>query len=465
MGHFHRPAVTPLVVIDVVGLTPVQVGADTPALAALARDGFMTPMGAVLPAVTCSAQSSMLTGQLPREHGIVGNGWYFRELSEIWLWRQSNRLVAGEKVWEAARRRHPRLTCAKLFWWYNMYSSADWSVTPRPSYPADGRKIAGIYTQPHDLKYELERELGPFPLFHFWGPTADIVSSRWIAECARLVIERHRPTLTLVYLPHLDYDHQRYGPDDPRSRAALRAVDDLTGRLIGQARAVGANVLVVSEYGITPVRRPVDINRELRLAGLLAVQETLGWELLDAGASRAFAVADHQVAHVYVRDPEDVARTRKLLEKLDGVAEVLDEAGKQAVGLDHPRSGELVAVASPEAWFTYYYWLDDARAPDFAPTVDVHRKPGYDPAELFLASEDAGTKLRIAWRLAQKTLGFRYLMDVIPTHGSWVRGSHGRLPDDPQHGPVLLSSVHSLAPSKPPAVIDVFDLILTHLDA
>ncbi len=455
---------TPLVVIDVVGLTAAQVGADSPALAALAREGFLIPMGAVLPAVTCSAQSSMLTGTLPRDHGIVGNGWYFRDLSEIWLWRQSNRLVAGQKVWEAARRRHRGFTCAQLFWWYNMYSTADWSVTPRPSYPADGRKIPGIYTRPHDLKYELERELGPFPLFNFWGPTASIVSSRWIAECARLIIERRRPSLTLVYLPHLDYDHQRFGPDDPRSRAALRAVDELVGALAAQARREGAQVLVVSEYGIRPVRKPVDINRELRRSGLLEVHETLGWELLDAGASRAFAVADHQVAHVYVRDPDDVGRVRSLLEKLDGVAEVLDEFDKHRVGLDHHRSGDLVAVASPDAWFTYYYWLNDARAPDFAPTVDIHRKPGYDPAELFLASERIGTKLRIGWRLGQKLLGFRYLMDVIPLHGDWVRGSHGRLPNDPLHGPVLLGGYRTLAPTSPPAMTDVFDLILQHLE-
>jgi predicted AlkP superfamily pyrophosphatase or phosphodiesterase len=447
----------------VVGLTPAQVGADTPAMADLARRGFLTPLGAVLPAVTCAAQATMLTGTLPRQHGIVGNGWYFRELSEVWLWRQSNHLVAGQKVWEAARSAVPGFTCAKLFWWYNMYSSADWSVTPRPAYPADGRKVPGIYCQPQDLRRELEGELGPFPLFHFWGPGADLTSSRWIAECARLVLERKRPSLTLVYLPHLDYDHQRYGPDDPRSRMALRAVDGLVGTLVDHGRRIGAEVLIVSEYGIRPVLRAVDINRALRREGLLAVQETLGWELLDAGASRAFAVADHQVAHVYVREPGDVSRARAVIEKLDGVAEVLDEGGRWAVGLDHARAGELVAVAAPDAWFTYYYWLDDARAPDFAPTVDIHRKPGYDPAELFLRSNGVGTKLRIAARLAQKVLGFRYLMDVIPLHGEWVKGSHGRLPDDAAHGPVLIGSSRTHAPATVPAMTDVFDLICRHV--
>jgi predicted AlkP superfamily pyrophosphatase or phosphodiesterase len=453
-----------LVVLDVVGLTPAQLGPDTPQLSALAADGFATPLGAVLPAVTCSAQATMLTGKAPREHGVVGNGWYFRDTAEVALWKQSNALVAGEKVWEAARRRDPHFTCAKLFWWFNMYSSAEVSITPRPAYPADGRKIPGLYTQPHDLKYELHKELGAFPLFNFWGPTADLKSSRWISEAAKYVLEREAPSLTLVYLPHLDYDHQRFGPDDARSRQALRDVDGLCGELIAAAHAQDAEVLVVSEYGINEVHRAVDINRALRRAGLLAVQETLGWELLDAGASRAFAVADHQIAHVYVRDPADLGPTRAALEALEGVEAILDSDGKRRAGLDHARAGELVAVAERDAWFTYYYWLDDAKAPDFAPTVDIHRKPGYDPAELFLVDDSLATKMKIGFRLLQKLIGFRYYMDVIGLDPTRVRGSHGRLPDDPQHGPILIGSARRLAPTTPPAMRDVFDLILRHFD-
>src|SRR5262249_23586189 len=206
------------------------------------------------------------------------------------------------------------------------------------------------------------------------------------------------------------------------------------------------------------------INRALRRAGLLAVQDTVAGEPLDAGRSRAFAVADHQVAHVYVRDPVDVGLARAELEKLEGVADVLDDTGNDAVGPDHPRAGELVAVAAPDRWFTYYYWLDDAKAPDFAPTVEIHRKPGYDPAELFLATPGAGTKLRVARRLAQKMLGFRYVMDVIPLHGRFVRGSHGRLADDPAHGPVLIGSKPALRPAAAPAMTDLVSLVLPHLD-
>lgn len=430
----------PLLVLNVAGLTPGLLGQSTPNLVNLARGGFQAELRAILPALTCSAQSTLLTGLPPHEHGIVGNGWYFRDLSEVWLWRQSNRLVAGKKVWEKGREKNPSFTCAKLFWWYNMYSTADWSVTPRPIYPADGRKLPSIYTDPKELFHLLGRKLGTFPLFNFWGPGADIRSSEWIAAAARIVLEAHRPTLTLVYLPHLDYDLQRYGPDFPGLHEQLRAIDRVAGDLAGLARDLGMEVIVLSEYGITAVRSSVSINRILRREGLLAVEETLGWELLDAGASRAFAVSDHQIAHVYVKNQADQGAVKRLLESTDGIDWVLDRDGQATYGLDHPRSGDLVAVAERDRWFDYYYWLDDHKAPDFAPTVDIHRKPGYDPAELFLDPRKKLVKLRVLYKLLLKNLGFRYLMDVIPVDSSLVRGSHGRLPDDPSEGPVLLST-------------------------
>ncbi len=426
----------PLLVLDVVGLTRELIGSDAPNIAALARDGFAAPIEPVLPAVTCPVQSTYLTGLLPRDHGVVANGWYDRSLAEILFWRQSNRLVGGEDVWEAGKARDASFTCAQLFWWFNMHCGADWAVTPRPAYPADGRKIPDCYARPPELRVELNAKLGRFPLFQFWGPGAGIASTKWIADAALHVIAKHRPTLTLVYLPHLDYDLQRFGPDDPRARDAVRAVDAEVGRLL---RAFDGEVVLLSEYGIEAVSRDVPLNRVLRRAGYLEVQSVLDrWELLDAGASRAFAVCDHQLAHVYVRDPRDVAAVRALLEKEPGVERVLDEAGKREVGLDHARSGELVAIAAKGAWFSYYYWLDDARMPDFARTVEVFKKPGYDPAELFLVP-GAATKLKVGLRLAQKALGFRYLLDVVPTDGSLVRGSHGRVPSSPDKGAVLAS--------------------------
>ncbi len=340
------------IVLLVVGLTGELVGEATPSLAALAREGACRPLRTILPAVTCSVQSTLVTGLLPRDHGVVANGWYFRDLAEVWLWRQSNRLVAGEKVWEAAFQRDPAFTCAKLFWWYNMHSAATWSVTPRPMYPADGRKIPDVYTQPAELRDELNARLGQFPLFRFWGPATDLAASRWIADCARHVYDTKRPTLTLVYLPHLDYNLQRLGPGHPAIAQDLRAVDALCGELIAHARRDGTRVVVLSEYGITPVTGAIHVNRALREAGLIRVRTELGLELLDPGASEAFAVADHQIAHVYVRRPERVPEVKRLLEGLPGVERVLDADGKRAAGLDHPRSGELVALARADRWFT-----------------------------------------------------------------------------------------------------------------
>ena len=434
----------PVLVLDVVGLTQRQIGSRTPHLSALAARGASSPMRAILPAVTLSAQATMLTGLAPSEHGAVGNGWYFRELGEVWLWRQANALVQGEKVYERARAADSTFTCAKLFWWWNLGAAVEWSLTPRPFYPADGRKIPALYGTPRAgqraFEEEIEGELGAFPFFDFWGPRAGLASSRWIADAALWTLEKKRPTLALVYLPHLDYDHQRFGPGAERSLAALGEVDQLVGELVTKADQLGMETLVVSEYGLEPVERPVHVNRALREARLLAVRATPDGEILDPFASQAFAVADHQVAHVYAQDARAIAAAREVLERLPGVGAVLDRDGQRAARLDHPRSGELVCVAAKGAWVTYYYWLDDRDAPDFAPTVDIHRKPGYDPCELFVDPALRAPKLRVARRLLQKKLGMRYLMDVVPLDATLVRGSHGRLPDDPRDGPVFLSS-------------------------
>jgi predicted AlkP superfamily pyrophosphatase or phosphodiesterase len=337
-----------LLVLDVVGLT-LDLLPHAPRIAAVAREGFVAPMDGVLPGVTCTAQATLLTGVLPREHGVVANGWYFRDLAEIWLWRQSNHLVQGPKLLDELAALAPPVTTAKLFWWFNLYSAATWSVTPRPHYPADGRKLPDVHAEPAALGRELTQALGTFPLFDFWGPTASIRSTRWIADAALQVLARHDPDLALVYLPHLDYDLQRFGPADPRIPAQVAAVDAEAGRLIDAARAAGREIVVLSEYGITAVRGAVCVNRVLREAGFLAVRDTPCGELLDAGAARAFAVADHQVAHVYVRRAGDLAAVQRLLARCEGVERVLDEAGKREHGLDHPRSGELVLVAAPTA--------------------------------------------------------------------------------------------------------------------
>jgi predicted AlkP superfamily pyrophosphatase or phosphodiesterase len=458
---------TPTLVILVVGLTPRLVGARTPRLAELAAAGGLRPLRTVTPAVTCAAQATLATGETPAVHGAVANGWYFRDLNDVLLWRQPETLLTGEMIWDAGRRRDPAFTCAKMFWWYAMKSSADIAVTPRPMYPADGRKIPDHYAKPAELHDELDEKLGRFPLFRFWGPLADITSSAWIAEATLHVMATRRPTLTLTYLPHLDYDLQRVGPDPahPALARALGEVDALCGRLIDAARTEGRRVIVVSEYGITPVTGAIEINRALREAGLLAVRrEENGRETLDPGASAAFALADHQIAHVYVNDPARLDETAALVRSLEGVEAVWGEPGKRAAGLDHPRSGELVALARADRWFAYRYWLQDARAPDFARTVDIHRKPGYDPVELFFDPALRFPKLSSAWRLGLRKLGFRRLLDVISAGDTHlVRGSHGRPTDDPQDGPLVISSEAGLLPDGPALATNFKAMTLAHV--
>jgi predicted AlkP superfamily pyrophosphatase or phosphodiesterase len=454
-----------LAVINVVGLTEALLGEHTPQLTEFRRRGALAHIAPAFPAVTCTAQANYLTGREPSQHGIVGNGWYDRELAEVQFWKQSNHLVAAPKIWDALRERagagKRRPTVANLFWWFNMYSSVDYSVTPRPIYRADGGKIFDIYTWPYGLRPELKRDLGEFPFLGFWGPAAGRrtpqgaadCATRWIGEAAKWMEQKYSPTLNLVYLPHLDYNLQRHGPfaaaqagtdGDARSLNPaiipdLRAVDDIVGGLLQFFETRGVRVALVSEYGITNAERPVHLNRVFRERGWLTVKDELGREALDAGASRVFAVADHQVAHVYVNDRTLEAAVRAALAETPGVERVLGGADVAAAGLAHPRAGDLVAVAADGAWFTYYYWLDDARAPDFARTVDIHRKPGYDPVELFLDQRLRLPKLRIAWRLLQKRLGLRMLMDVIPLDATLVKGSHGRRPSAKTDWPVLIT--------------------------
>ncbi|MBX9421378.1 alkaline phosphatase family protein [Streptomyces lateritius] len=428
-----------VVVLDVVGLTPRTL-AHMPRLRSVAASGFAAGLDTVLPAVTCSVQSTFLTGRMPAEHGVVGNGWYDRDMGEVAFWRQHNALVQGEKVWQTARRSRPGLTVANICWWYAMGADVDITVTPRPVYHYDGRKSPDCYTVPAGLRDSLTAEFGPFPLFDYWGPKAGIASSRWIVDATRRVLADHDPDLTFVYLPHLDYDLQRHGPNSPRARAAAGELDTVLAPLLESLSVRGSTVVVLSEYGITEVRRPVDINRALRREGLLNVYTQQGMEYLDPWTSRAFATPDHQVSHVYVADPEDLPHVREVLLRTEGVDQVLDRDEQEKAGLRHARAGELVAVASSDSWFTYYYWLDDERAPDFARGVEIHRKPGYDPAELFFDPADPLVMARAAMTVAKFKLGVRTAMSVVPTDPSCVRGSHGRLPDDPDDGPVLLCS-------------------------
>ncbi|MEN8797607.1 MAG: nucleotide pyrophosphatase/phosphodiesterase family protein [Flavobacteriaceae bacterium] len=445
------------VVINVVGLSRRLIGEHTPFIQEYARKGQLLTVKPAFPAVTCTAQSTYLTGKTATDHGIVGNGWYFKDEAEVKFWRQSNHLVQSEKIWERLKREDPEFSCANLFWWYNMYSSVDYSVTPRPNYLADGRKIPDVYSHPPELRDRLQTDLGRFPLFHFWGPKTSIKSSRWIAEAAIKTDKLYDPTLSLIYLPHLDYNLQRFGNNTALVAKDLNEIDEVVKLLVSYYADQNCNTVLVSEYGITDVSRPVHLNRILRENGYLAIRVERGLELLDAGASKAFAVADHQVAHIYCKDQMLIPDLKKLLEAQDGIEEVL--LTKNTEALDHERAGDMLVIAEPDAWFTYYYWFDDKKAPDFARTVDIHKKPGYDPVEMFT---DPGKKLmifRVLGKLLKKKLGFRTLMDVIPLEADLVKGSHGRIPEDILDFPIFISGKPDFTDQENIEATDVYQLL------
>lgn len=444
------------VVIDIVGLSSSLIGEHTAFIREYISTRHLRTIQPMLPAVTTSVQSSYLTGKWPAEHGIVGNGWYDRTDCEVKFWKQSNKLVSAEKIWERARQLDPSFTTSQMFWWYNMYSSADYSATPRPNYLADGRKIPDCYTHPAGLRDDLQATLGQFPLFKFWGPGADITSTQWIADAAIHTDKKYDPRLTLIYLPHLDYCLQKFGDDFSRIGKDLSEIDAVVKQLVTYYTARGARIIMLSEYGIVPVSRPVHINRLLRQHDLLGIRVERGLELLDAAASKAFAVADHQVAHIYINDHTVEEKLRSIVSGLPGVALVLGREEQQKYHIDHERAGDLVLVADANSWFTYYFWLDDAVAPDYARVVDIHKKPGYDPVELFMTS-----KARAGYKLLRKKLGFRYVMDVIPLDATLVKGSHGSVLVPEAYHPVLITdnAVNKTAIT----AVDVYDVIWDHI--
>ena len=403
---------TKVCIINAVGLTP-NLLKHAPRISTL---GTVSPLRSPIPAVTCTSQATLLTGKAPAEHGIVGNGWYYRDTQEIRFWQQANSLISGEKFYEGVET-------AKMFWWFNQSAPVKYSATPKPHYGCDGSKVFDILDQ---TGCALVQKLGPFPLFTFWGPNAGLPCSDWIAKATALVMRNHKPQVTMTYLPHLDYDFQRFPEQDPERVAEL---DACAGQVIEAAEDINAKVVVISEYGLVPVSRPIHINRHLREMGLLRVRSGPFGEMMLPGDSEAFAVSDHQIAHIYVRDISRIDLVAKALQSIPGVARI---ARPIELELNHPRSGELIALSEPDAWFTYYYWLDNQFAPDFAKTVDIHRKPGYDPCELFMTS-----RFKAISRLAQKKAGLRYKMDVIPLNAELVRGSHG-LQNQPEEGPLIV---------------------------
>jgi predicted AlkP superfamily pyrophosphatase or phosphodiesterase len=437
-----------VVLLNCVGLTP-RLLPLAPRLSAIAARGWQANMPEVLPAVTCTAQATLLTGTLPNQHGIVANGWHFRDTNEVRFWQQSNALMQAEPVYVTAKKRNPEFTCTKLFWWFNQGADVTASVTPKPWYGVDGNKSFDISSSPTALGETLKAKLGPFPFPQFWGPMAGLKSTEWIANSAAEVVNTNAPDLTLVYLPHLDYEPQRRGPGGCDMAKHVKELDDACVPILEAAERAGAEVWLCSEYGHCDVTTPVYLNRVLHKAGLLTVNRGPFGDQLDLYDSRAFAVVDHQIAHISVKKPADVPRVCELVRSTPGVARVFSGAERAEIHLDHPRSGAVIALSEPTAWFAYNFWPDDAHAPDYAPSVAIHHKPGFDPCELFFDPKLKFPELRAARRLVQKKLGFRTIFDVCPLDAGIVRGSHGIAAQNAQDRPLLVGHGPNPGPSVP----------------
>lgn len=450
-----------MLIIDVAALSPIEVTEKTPHLRALAQQGGLYPLREPFPSLTCTSHATWIYGSLPNRHGMIGNCLYSREHAKLFNWNRSSHLIAGTPLWEAAKQRDPKVRTANLFTRHCADTSCEIRVVERPVYWMSGRKQFEFFAEPRPLHDELVAKLGKFPFQTFWGPMAGIASSRWIIGAAVHVMETSDPELMLVYPPYLDYDAARFGPDSAQAKQALRVMDEALLPLISAARGQGRDVLIVSDYGFETVDQPVYPNRVLRRAGFMHIEDPENGERIDFGTSRAFAVCDNQVAHVYVAQAEDIPNVRKVLEDIDGVKEVLDRDAQAQLGIDHPRSGELVITAQPRAFFSYPYWLDDDKAPDFADCVAVFDKVGTDTCELFLKPGIRG-KLHFAKRLAQLVAGIKVPYNIVDTNDANVRGARRIARDDPQRGATAISS-WDLGRSGPIPMEDLKEIVLSRM--
>lgn len=437
-----------VVFLSVPGLRPHDV-AQMPQLSRLTAAGDQASLVPSFPAVTWPVQANMLTGKLPADHGVVANGFYWRDEAKVEMWTASNEKIEAPQIWDLLHRHDPSLTSAVWFPMLSKKCGADYVCMPAPIHNPDGSESLWCYTKPIELYGDLRDTYGHFPLQHFWGPMANIKATAWIADSAALAAKRYQPNFFYLYLPHLDYAAQRDGPDSDAAITALAELDEVIGTLAREFSTAyaGENVLwmIASEYVITPVDHVAYPNRVLRDAGLLRVRDEEDGEHLEVASSPAWALVDHQFSHVFINDadPQVVQQVIDLFQGRAGIAEVLAGTDREKYGLAHSRAGEVVLISTSNSWQAYYWWQDDARAPGFARTVDIHRKPGYDPVELHF---DRQTK-------------------SIPLDATLVKGSHGAPATTPEQRGLLLSSQKGVFTEQPLADTDIADLVLRQFGA
>ena len=431
-----------VIILDIVGLESSHLSSNViPNIANIANEGESFKMEPVFPAVTCTVQASLLSGQYPNKHGIISNGLYDKNNYTVSFWEQSSSLVQADRIWDIAKRQNnSSFKTAVLFGQNTMYCKADVVITPRPLHMEEGM-IMWCYSKPLGYYEALKQKYGEFNLSTYWGPLASYKSSKWIVQAACDTLENERPNLMFTYIPHLDYSVQRFGKNSNEVREDLKRADDLVGQVIQKTTDLGikddTRFIIFSEYGFNDVHSQVPLNRKLREAGLLSVRTINDREYIDFELSKAFAMVDHQIAHVYINDGY-TEQIKRVLENIEGIERVLSTEDKKMLNINHDRSGDLIALANKDSWFTYYWWNDDTKAPNFAKSVDIHRKPGYDPAELFI---DPTTK-------------------SIPLNADRIRASHGRPADNTTEEGIALyiSNQKSLIPNNSKEIVSCVDI-------
>lgn len=443
-----------VIVIDVIGLEYEHLSSGlVPNIASLAENGESAKMEPVFPSVTCTVQASILSGRYPSEHGIIANGLYDRGSHSVSFWEQASSLVQADRVWDTIKRKKkplgstPDVKTAVLFFQNTMFANSDAIVTPRPLHMGDGSMIQWCYSKPVGFYEEMRGVLGEFNLATYWGPLASPKSSEWIGQAAEYTLEKMRPNMMFVYIPHIDYSAQRFGRDAGQVRDDLKKADSIVGSLVEKTSKIGirdeTEFLILSEYGFNNVSGAVPLNIRLREAGLLETRNIGGSEYVDYETSKAFAMVDHQIAHIYTKEGFS-EKAQRILEDTQGVDMVLAKEGKKKMKIDNERSGELVAVSEKDKWFSYYWWHEEKMAPPFAGTVDIHRKPGYDPLELFFDRERKS----------------------IPFDTSLIKGSHGRPPNlETGEGLAVYLSSHKSGLAKKPGVVKCVDIASHMLSA
>lgn len=356
----------------------------------------------VEPAVTCTVQASFKTATNACNHGMVANGFFFDEMHKPLFWEQNGNLVEGPRVWDNWQADGKKVGI--MFWQQSLSSRPDLLISPAPIHKHHGGMIQDCYDLPRGLYGRLKKECGGFNLMNYWGPMTSKKATEWIVKSTTQVMRDEQPELLLTYLPHLDYELQKSGPDSKKSQKEFVQLERMLGELIAGCEENGYDYIVYGDYAIMNVDQPILPNRILRDHGHLGFRDIKGMLYPDYYNSDALAIADHQVAHIKLFDPTQKEKIMKLFKSVDGIAEVIDGRTSNEFGGGHRRSGDIILKAAPNAWFSYQWWHKKSEAPDYATHVDIHNKPGFDPCELFF--------------------GFPFPF-ATSTNNDLVKGSHG----------------------------------------